>query len=277
MVSISGLSIACRISEQCSDFRTLIGYRQWVADDEGPSLMPRQPPASREIEPKRRDRRHLRHEATRREILDSAWRMVRADGLASLSLRALARTVGVEPQSLYTYFASKNAVYDSMFGTAAAEFAHHMSRPSDLEDPEAALAEVAARFVAFCTDDAARYQLLFQRTIPGFTPTPEAFEPAERALEGVRAQLAQIGITDARHVDMWTAFTVGLVDQQLSNDPGGDRWSRLIGDLVTMFLSYCARKPDLAEPDQVRAPSHGESQVETRRADQQTERQPGAQ
>lgn len=40
-------------------------------------------------------------------ILDAALAIVRSDGLAALSLSALARTVGMEPQSLYTYFASK--------------------------------------------------------------------------------------------------------------------------------------------------------------------------
>jgi hypothetical protein len=31
----------------------------------------------------------------------------------------------------------------------------------------------------------------------------------------------------------------GLVDQQISNDPGGDRWIRLIDDVVVMFLAHC--------------------------------------
>jgi hypothetical protein len=31
----------------------------------------------------------------------------------------------------------------------------------------------------------------------------------------------------------------GLVDQQISNDPGGDRWIRLIDDVVAMFLAHC--------------------------------------
>jgi hypothetical protein len=34
----------------------------------------------------------------------------------------------------------------------------------------------------------------------------------------------------------------GLVDQQISNDPGGDRWIRLIDDAVVMFLAHCADK-----------------------------------
>jgi AcrR family transcriptional regulator len=40
---------------------------------------------------------------------------VRGDGVAALSLRALAHAVDMEPQSVYTYFASKNALYDRMF------------------------------------------------------------------------------------------------------------------------------------------------------------------
>jgi hypothetical protein len=41
-------------------------------------------------------------------------------------------------------------------------------------------------------------------------------------------------------LDLWTALIAGLVDQQISNDPGGDRWIRLIDDVVTMFLAHCA-------------------------------------
>ena len=56
-----------------------------------------------------RDRRAERREATKAEILDAAWVQVRADGLAALSLRDLARTVGMQAPSLYSYFDSKNA------------------------------------------------------------------------------------------------------------------------------------------------------------------------
>jgi hypothetical protein len=67
-------------------------------------------------------------------------------------------------------------------------------------------------------------------------------------LAGAREWLALNGITEARHVDMWTALVTGLVDQQVSNDPGGDRWTRLIDESVAMFLNYCqptraSRKP----------------------------------
>jgi predicted enzyme related to lactoylglutathione lyase len=40
-------------------------------------------------------------------------------------------------------------------------------------------------------------------------------------------------------VRMATALVTGLVDQQVSNDPGGDRWIRLIDESIDMFLAHC--------------------------------------
>ncbi len=99
------------------------------------------------------------------------------------------------------------------------------------------------RWVEFCTSDVARYQLLFQRPIPGFEPSSESYEPAVRALDLTRKYLARNGVSGPRHVDLWTAVTTGLVDQQISNDPGGDRWIRLIEDAVTMLLAHTSEKP----------------------------------
>ena len=183
--------------------------------------------------------RKARRRSARDAIVDAAWDLVRDEGLAALSLRDLAKRAGITTPTIYAYLDSKNAIYDAMFGRAATEFADRMTEPYDSEDPREVLAGGVRRFVDFCTSDVARYQLLFQRTIPGFEPSAEAFAPAVRALDAVRERLALNGVTDARHVDMWTALTTGLVDQQISNDPGGDRWARLVDDLVTMFLAYC--------------------------------------
>jgi AcrR family transcriptional regulator len=140
---------------------------------------------------------------------------------------------------VYAYFNSKNDIYDAMFGRAAAEFADHMTAAFETDDPREVLVAGVRRFVAFCTADAARYQLLFQRIIPGFEPSAESYAHAVRALGASRERLALNGITAPEHLDMWTALTTGLVDQQVSNDPGGQRWICLIDDCVSMFLAYC--------------------------------------
>jgi AcrR family transcriptional regulator len=187
--------------------------------------------------------REAKRRAAHGSIVDAAWRLVRAEGLAGLSLRELAKEAGITTPTVYAYFDSKFAIYDAMFQRAAAEFAEWMTQPSAATDPDAALAEGMERFVAFCTSDVTRYQLLFQRTIPGFEPSADAYEPAQRALTAARQRLVNAGIDDPRHLDIWTALNTGLVDQQVSNDPGGQRWSDLVDDVVTMFLSHCRGKP----------------------------------
>jgi AcrR family transcriptional regulator len=188
--------------------------------------------------PARRDRRHLRHEATRQEILDTAWAMVRADGLAALSLSALARAVGMEPQSLYTYFASKHAVYDAMFALGNQQLLERMARNRWPDDARGILRLQAKTFVAFSAEDPARQQLLFERTIPDFEPSPESYALAIEVVERSRAVLADTGLVKQDDFDLWTALVAGLAVQQLANDPGGKRWLRLVDRAVDMYADH---------------------------------------
>jgi AcrR family transcriptional regulator len=202
--------------------------------------------------------REARRQSAREAIVVTAWELVREGGLASLSIRDLAKRAGITTPTIYAYFDSKHAIYDAMFGAAATEFAAVMTASNESEDPREVLVASVRRFAEFCTSDPARYQLLFQRTIPGFEPSPESFAPAVRALEAAQERLAANGIADPRHVDMWTALTTGMVDQQISNDPGGTRWTSLAEDLVDMFLAYC-------RPPNARASRARTSQRTTRR------------
>jgi AcrR family transcriptional regulator len=193
-------------------------------------------------EPQRRDRRRARHEATKQEILDTAWSMVRADGLAALTLRALARAVDMEPQSLYTYFASKSALYDRMFLDGNQELACRFADADIPAEARGALRAVARTFVEFAAEDQARYQLLFLRTLPRFQPSPESHAVAAEILARVRAVLTRAGLRDDADFDLWTAVVAGLAGQQLANDPGGDRYLRLVDDAVDMFADHVLQR-----------------------------------
>jgi AcrR family transcriptional regulator len=185
------------------------------------------------------DWREGRRRSARDAIIDAAWSLVAEEGLASLSLRDLAERAGITTPTVYSYFDSKNAIYDAMFAQAATQFAERMAEPIDNDDPRQVLVEGVRRFAEFCTSDPARYQLLFQRTLPGFEPSSESFAPAVEALAHAQEWLARNRITEARHLDLLTALVTGLVDQQVSNDPGGDRWTRLIAESMTMFVAHC--------------------------------------
>lgn len=192
----------------------------------------------------RRDRRRVRHEATKQEILDTAWDMVRADGLNALSLRGLAHAVDMEAQSLYTYFSSKRAVYDHLFADGNRELLARFEKIDASDDPKETLRRVAHLFVTFAAEDQARYELLFMRTIPNFEPSPESYSVALEIFTEGRTVLAEAGLSDDADFDLWTALVTGLASQQLANDPGGDRYLRLIDDAVAMFAEHVFAKRD---------------------------------
>jgi AcrR family transcriptional regulator len=185
----------------------------------------------------RPDRRARRHEATRQEILDAAWRLARERGLGGWSLRDVAEAVGMRAPSLYGYFAGKNAVFDAMYAQGYREL---LAAVDALETGRAGARPVelfrasGPMFFDFCVADPARHQLLFLRTVPGFAPSEESYALAREVLDRLARVLTAAGAGE--HVDLWTALITGLATQQVSNDPGGDRWRRLVPGAVEMFL-----------------------------------------
>jgi AcrR family transcriptional regulator len=143
----------------------------------------------------------------------------------------------MQPPSLYSHFESKNAIYDAMFGQAWEAYeAHALAEMAELpQHPRTAVKRVARVFFDFAVADLARHQLMNQRTIPGFEPSPESYAPAVRVLDQGVATLAGLGVTDRGHFDIWVALIGGLIDQQLANDPGGDRFARLLDRAVDMW------------------------------------------
>jgi AcrR family transcriptional regulator len=185
-----------------------------------------------------RDRRAERTARTRREILDAAWQLVREQGLASLAMRELGERVGMRAQSLYGYFPSKHAIFDAMFAEANQEVHDIIAAIPLATDPTRTLRLYARAFLQFATADPVRYQLLYQRTIPGFEPSAGSYEIAVRTLQHTSRCLRACGITSQRAMDAWTAVTAGLAAQQNANEPGGKRWVRLADDITDMYLAH---------------------------------------
>jgi AcrR family transcriptional regulator len=186
------------------------------------------------------DRRARRREATKAEILDAAWALARADGLTTFSMRDVATRVGMQAPSLYQYFDSKHAIYDAMFGQAAQQALEavcaDLPAAIDPSDRREVTVEISRRVFDFATSDPARMQLLFQRTIPGFEPSPAAYAPSVEMSVTIQTVLVDLGFTDPDAMDLWTAMVSGLINQQMSNDPGGTRWARLLERTVDMFI-----------------------------------------
>lgn len=196
------------------------------------------------------DRRARRRRQTIDEILDAALRLMEAEGVAALSLSAVAREVGMQPPSLYQYFASKMAIYDALFRRGAEQFLaarREAERTADTDD----LLELDLIYLTavsrWAMANPVYSQLLFWRTVPGFEPSPEAFAPALEVMQELRDHLRAAVDAGRLHPDaatedgvaLYTSMMAGVLSQQLANEPDATfeqgRFTRLLPVVLEMF------------------------------------------
>jgi AcrR family transcriptional regulator len=183
-----------------------------------------------------------RREARIAGIISCAWTLAREHGIAGVSLHALAREVGMRQPSLYGYFDSKHALYDAMFAQGNRQLLERLDAVELPSDPRSALKVVLRTYIDFALEDPARCELLFERHVPGFVPTAGAYALAEAALGRVVAAMHDAGVTDQGDIDCLVAVTAGLMEAQIVNDPGGDRWVRHLDRMVDLHLNDVQRR-----------------------------------
>ena len=129
----------------------------------------------------RRERTHL---ATVDEIKTVSRRLMREQGNASLTLRAVAREMGITPSALYRYFDSRDALltalivesYDEV-GAVAEQAA--AGTPEDA-DAVTAFMTVAHAFREWSVEHPHAFGLLFGPPVPGYEPPPDTLGHALR-------------------------------------------------------------------------------------------------
>jgi AcrR family transcriptional regulator len=212
------------------------------------------------------DRRHRRRQETIEEVLDVAVEIMAEQGVAGLSIGEIARRMGIRPPSLYVYFPSKHALYDALFARGAQLVLDALEvvveQPVEGRSLEEVLLETGATFVRWTVEHPAYAQLLYWRPVPRFSPTPEAFAPAQQLVERGLAQFAGMQRRGLLRDDVpvedifgaWICLTSGVVTRQLANAPEESfeegRFTRALPDLIAMFARHYGRQGGPTRADQ---------------------------
>jgi AcrR family transcriptional regulator len=174
--------------------------------------------------------------------------------------------MGMRPPSLYQYFPSKLAVYDALFERGArqtlAVMESYQSRIA--ENPLEGLAAAQAAWNDWVMANPVLAQLLYWRPVPGFEPSPKAYQPALQlqdlgwaALQAAvdAGQLAPAAVSEEGGA-LYTILMAGVISQQLANEPAATaatgRFTRLTPTVLDMFVRYYAPAPGVpkeGEPD----------------------------
>lgn len=200
--------------------------------------------------PTRRPSRNFGYEATRERILEEARAIMREDGVAALTLHGLARRVGMKTPSLYTYFESKDALYDAVFREGMRTYRARQEALAKREGARIETIEAVVRdYIQFADESPELYALLFERPVPGFVPSEESMREALGILANsnrrVQALLEQGLIRDDLTVeqvrDIVLVVMHGVTSLRRANEPGASisegRFGPLVPHLVEMLLA----------------------------------------
>lgn len=125
-------------------------------------------------------RRERYRQQTHAEIKDAArTQIAEAGGAGSLSLNALAKSLGMAGPSLYRYFDSRDALLTALLVDAFADLAESADRavPAGAAPDEQLRAHVGA-YRRWALDHPELYELLFGTPVPGYAAPMDATGPA---------------------------------------------------------------------------------------------------
>ena len=156
------------------------------------------------------------HGDLRRAILDCACQHLRYDGTDSLSLRAIAREIGVSATAPYRHFESKNALFAGIatLGLEILESKLEGVRSIAPEDPSDSLINMGVVYLQFAHKHSEKYQLMLDSSMLDSMEYPALMDARARAfkllvgaiLDGQRAGLYRSEPVEKLAAVIWAAF-----------------------------------------------------------------------
>lgn len=203
----------------------------------------------RVLSPKERRQRNREEMIT--AILDAARAVMRDEGVAALNLHEVARRVGLRAPSLYQYFAGRMALYEALYRFGIRLYAAGRERLIPLTThPDSFWEHVRAElthYMTFAQENPELYQLVFERPVPGFVPSPESLEEGARILahsdqlmgQGLEQGHLALGLPPEQARDLFIAMMHGLTALHMANEPelpvGTGRFGSLIEAALALF------------------------------------------
>ena len=119
-------------------------------------------------------RANYHHGDLRQAFIDAACSHLRLHGADSLSLRALARDIGVSQTASYRHFESRNALFAAIAIQGFELLTEQLQRTSDrFPDTRTALLEVGITYVDWAVANQEKYQMFFDSSLVDFSHYPE--------------------------------------------------------------------------------------------------------
>jgi AcrR family transcriptional regulator len=123
-------------------------------------------------------------EGLRARCIAEARTIIAEQGLERLSIRAVARRLGVSHQAPYRHFANRDALLADVVADAFDSFADHLAaRPAVVGDAMAALGALGRAYLAYAASHPFEYRLMFALPLPDAERHPRLITAARRSFD----------------------------------------------------------------------------------------------
>ncbi|MGR3436317.1 MAG: TetR/AcrR family transcriptional regulator [Shimia sp.] len=128
--------------------------------------------------------------------VEEAYRIIAEEGLEALSIRGVARGLGVSHQAPYKHFASRDHILAAVVARTFAEFAAALeARPRDA-DPARDLHAMGLAYLRYAREHPLKYRLMFGTPLPKSEAHAAMMTEATRAFDLLRDRLATMDRAD---------------------------------------------------------------------------------
>ena len=188
--------------------------------------------------------RPYHHGNLRTALLEEAERTVRDQGIDQLSLRALAREVGVSHAAPRRHFPDRQALLDALAEAGFARLGEELRGAVDAAGPdfEAQLQAAAAAYTRFATEDAALLELMFASKHQA--PSAQLEQAGERAFSVILGLIERgqaVGALPAGEPErvglLLFATMQGIAALVAGGMVGADQRDELVADAVAHFIA----------------------------------------
>jgi len=195
--------------------------------------------------------------------VQAAREVISENGVESLSMRDVARKLGISHQAPYRHFESRDHLLAEIMRRCFADFAHHLDERPRSGNAEADLEAMGQAYLDYAQEKPTEYRLMFGTPWPEPARHPELVQHAVHAFNMLRDNLRRMqGDNDERHAQadrqamfIWSALhgmasiTQANVMQHLSLAPGVERDMR--ADMLARIglgLQWTGDAPSGAKP-----------------------------
>ncbi|MEV4423911.1 TetR/AcrR family transcriptional regulator [Streptomyces sp. R-07] len=172
--------------------------------------------------PAARGRRERLRAETTAEIKDTALRLMASGGPDAITLRAIAREMGMTANAIYGYFATRDDLVTTLIDdvySALADAVETAWATAPAEDPAARILAWARAFRAWALTNPEGFRLVYGDPVPGYRapeagPAPDAARRVCTGLAGLAAAAWPYAETLYRDSAFtWSDFDAGLLDK----------------------------------------------------------------